>query len=389
MKMKKIIFFSLILVLFISCEEDLFDIPRDANGDVILTTVSSSTTTGISTLDDQFSVTASLPNAKSGDVMNVECLQLQIPTGGVTTQLLPLAGTMKTVTVGADLKATISYTRAEAKLNKAGDYVTVTFAGATEYAKQRVDMTAATTTTKPKVSGKDIDVARTDETAFFNVRVSPKAGAYTGTLVAQRKNGKNDPLVNVTGSPFSGTQPFLVPISGADFAVGKDTMYYTFTATSGSYTDVINYTVIVRDPYFYLKKTGVTLTLGGSSSGRNLLTNSGVAENNANATIAVPGSLTLQGGSVWLGAGNTIQFVPSTAAMYDQNNSTNAIAAFNAGTPTTTADPIAGQGVYIFKITMGTNEFYGMLKVTSVIPGVSVTFEYRIGNRYAHLPLIS
>jgi len=393
MKMKKIIFaLSILTVLFVSCEDTLYDIPRDANGNAILTTVSSATTTGISTLDGQFSVTATLPNAKSGDVMNVECLQLQIPTGGTTTQLLPLAGTLKTATVGADLKATITYTRAEAKLNKATDYVTVTFAGATESAKQRVDMVPATSTTKPKVSGKDVDVARTAETAFFNVSVSPKSGAYAGTLVAQRKNGVNDVWVPVTGSPFSGTQPFLVPISGTDFAAGKDTMYYEFTATSGSYTDKIAYTVIVRDPYFYLKKTGVTLTLGGSSAGRNLLKNQAVAENNANAVIAVSGSLILKGGSAWLGAGNTIQFVPSTAAMYTANSTTAAIAAFEAGTPAATADPIAGEGVYIFKIVNGPapeNVIYGMIKVTTVVPGVSVTFEYRIGNMYAHLPVIS
>lgn len=393
MKMKKIIFALSMLVLFVSCEEgDLYDIPRDANGNAIFTTVSSTTTTGISTLDDQFSITATLPNAKSGDVMNVECLQLQIPQGGTTTQLLPLAGTMKTATVGSDLKATITYTRTEAKLNKAGDYVTVTFAGETESAKQRVDMVAATTTTKPKVSGKEVDVARTNETAFFNVSVSPKSGAYAGTLAAQRKNGVKDAWVTVTGSPFSGAQPFLVPISGADFAAGKDTMYYEFTSTSGSYTDKIAYTVIVRDPYFYLKKTGVTLTLGGSSAGRNLLNNKAVAENDPNATIAVTGSLILKGGSAWLAAGNTIQFVPSTAAMYTANNTTDAIAAFNAGTPSTTADPIAGEGVYIFKIVNGPNPenvIYGMIKGTSVVPGTSVTFEYRIGNMYAHLPVIS
>jgi hypothetical protein len=392
MKMKKIIFVLSMLVLFVSCEQTIYDIPRDANGNAILTTVSSATTTGISTLDGQFSVTATLPNAKSGDVMNVECLQLQIPTGGTTTQLLPLAGTMKTATVGADLKATITYTRAEAKLNKAGDYVTVTFAGVTESAKQRVDMVAATTTTKPKVSGKEVDVARTNETAFFNVSVSPKTGTYAGTLVAKRKNGKNGTLVDVTGSPFSGAQPFLVPISGSDFAVGKDTMYYTFTAASGSYTDAIDYTVIVRDPYFYLKKTGVTLTLGGSSAGRNLLKNAGVAENNANAVVAVSGSLILKGGSAWLAAGNTIQFVPSTTAMYTANSTTASIAAFEAGTPAITADPIAGEGVYIFKIVNGPNPenvIYGMIKVTSAVPGVSVTFEYRIGNMYAHLLVIS
>lgn len=378
--------------LVVSCQEDLYDIPRDDNGKAILTDISSTTTTGISTLDGQFSVTAYLPNAKSGDQMTVECLQLQTPTGATTTQLLPLAGTQKSASVGSDLKATITYTRAEAKLNKAGDYVTVTFAGATESAKQRVDMVPATTTTKPRVSGKDVDVARTDETAFFNVSVAPKIGAYAGTLTAKRKNGKNAPLVDVTGSPFSGAQPFLVPISGADFAADKDTMYYTFTASAGSYTDVIEYTVIVRDPYFYLKKTGVTQTLGGSSAGRNLLKNAAVAENNANATIAIAGSLILKGGSAWLAAGNTIEFVPTTAAMYTANSTTAAIAAFNAGTPTTTADPIAGEGIYIFKIVNGPNPenvIYGMIKVTSVVPGVSVTYEYRIGNLYAHLAVIS
>jgi hypothetical protein len=392
MKMKKIIFAISMLVLFVSCEQTIYDIPRDANGNAIFTTVSSTTTAGISTLDGQFSVTATLPNAKSGDVMNVECLQLQMPAGGTTTQLLPLAGTMKTATVGADLKATVTYTRTEAKLNLAGDYVTVTFAGATESAKQRVDMVAATSTTKPKVSGKEIDVARTNETAFFNVSVSPKSGAYTGTLAARRKNGAKDAWVTVTGSPFSGAQPFLVPISGTDFAAGKDTMYYEFTSTSGSYTDMIPYTVIVRDPYFYLKKTGVTLTLGGSSAGRNLLKNTGVAENNSNATIAIAGSLILKGGSVWLASGKTIQFVPTTSAMYTANNTTSAIAAFAAGSPSPTADPIAGEGVYIFKIVNGPNPadvIYGMIKVTSVVPGVSVTFEYRIGNMYAHLAVIS
>lgn len=392
MKMKKIILFSLLMSLVVSCQEDLYDIPRDDNGKAILTDISSTTTTGISTLDGQFSVTAYLPNAKSGDQMTVECLQLQTPTGATTTQLLPLAGTQKSASVGSDLKATITYTRAEAKLNKAGDYVTVTFAGATESAKQRVDMVPATTTTKPRVSGKDVDVARTDETAFFNVSVAPKIGAYAGTLTAKRKNGKNAPLVDVTGSPFSGAQPFLVPISGADFAADKDTMYYTFTASAGSYTDVIEYTVIVRDPYFYLKKTGVTQTLGGSSAGRNLLKNAAVAENNANATIAIAGSLILKGGSAWLAAGNTIEFVPTTAAMYTANSTTAAIAAFNAGTPTTTADPIAGEGIYIFKIVNGPNPenvIYGMIKVTSVVPGVSVTYEYRIGNLYAHLAVIS
>ena len=390
--MKKIILLLCALVLIVSCtKQKYYEIPRDANGNVILTGISSTATTGISTLDGSFSVTATFATAKVGDVMDVELLQLQIPpTGGTTKQLLPMAGTQKQVTVGSDMKATVTYTRAEAKMTIATDYVTVIFNGVTDYAKARVDMVPATTVSKPKVSGKEVDVARTSETAYFNVTVVTKAGAYAGTLTAKRKNGKNAAYVTVTVSPFTGAQPFLVPISGTDFAVGKDTMYYSFTAVSGSYTDEILTTIIVRDPYFYLKKTA-TLALGGSSAGRNLLINAAVAENAATANIAVSGSLILKGGSAWLAAGKTIQFVPSTLAMYDANNSANTIAAFIAVVPAITADPIAGVGVYIFKIVNGpavTDVYYGMMKMTSVLPGVSVTFEYRIGDQYAHLSVI-
>ena len=392
--MKKIISLLSLLVLIVSCEDELFDVPKDANGNVIFTTLSSTTTLGVSSLDDQFTVTANLPNAKSGDVMNVECLQLQIPSGSAssTKQLLPLAGTQKTATVGADKKASITYTRTEAKLAALGDYVTVVFNGETDYAKQRIDLVAATVVSKPKVGAKEVDVARTSEIAYFNVTIKPKSATYAGTLAVTRKNGKNATPVAVPGSPFPNAATFLVPISGTDFAADKDTMIYSFKATSGSYTDDIPYTVIVRDPYFYLKKTGVTLTLGGSSAGRNILTNTAVAATDANAIVAISGSLILQGGSAFLAAGKTIEFVPSTVAKYDANNSEVIIADFNAGTPTTTADPIAGTGVYIFKIVNGPNPsdiYYGMIKVTNVVPGVSVTFEYRIGNMYAHLSVIS
>jgi hypothetical protein len=385
--MKRIIPLLFITALIVSCNnQDNYEIPTDANGDVLLTTISTATTTGITVLDEQFTVSAYFPNAKSGDVMNVELLQLQVPSGGTTTQLLPLSGTQKTANVGTDQKATISYTRTEAKLSKVGDYVVVAFNGATDYAKQRVDMIAATTVSSPKVSGTVVDVARTSEVAYFNATVVPAAGTYSGTLVAKRKNGVKSAWQNIT---VSGTNPFLIPISGDDFAAGKDTMYYSFTSSLGSHSDEITKTVIVRDPYFFLKRAA-TLTVGGND-GENLLLNTAVKASDAKATIAVSSSLLLQGGSAWLAAGNTIQFVPTTAAMYAANNSNNAIAAFNAGTPTATADPIAGAGVYIFKIVNGTADkdvYYGMLQVTNVVPGVSATFNYRIGNLYAHLSVI-
>lgn len=390
--MKRFISIFCVVVLFISCtKQDYYEIPKDANGNAILTGISSTASTGISSLDGAFTVTATLPNAKSGDVMNIELLQLQLPsTGGTTKQLLPMTGSAKTATVGADLKATVTYTRAEAKLVNVSDYVTVIFNGTTDYAKQRVDLVPAISTTKPKVTGIEVDVARTSEVAYFNVNVTPKAAAFTGNLVAKRKNGTTGSWVAISGSPFTGTQPFLVPITGDDFAAGKDTMFYSFSATLGTYTDELLSTIIVRDPYFFLKKAA-TLTLGGSSAGRNLLINAAVAENAVTANIALSGSLILKGGSAWLAAGNKIEFVPTTLAMYDANNLTNTIAAFTAGTKATTADPISGAGAYIFRMVNGpaaSDVYYGLIKMTDVVPGVSVAFEYRIGNMYAHLSVI-
>lgn len=391
--MKRITSLICVMALIAGCtEQAYFEIPKDANGNVLLTGISSTTTSGISTLDDEFSVTATFATAKPGDVMNVELLQLQLPeSGGTTKQLLPMAGTQKQVTVGADLTSTIAYTRDESKLAQPSDYVTVVFNGATDYAKVRVDMTPATSVSKPKVSTHEIDVARTSETAYFNVTVSPKTTDYTGAMIARRKNGKNAAWVDAPGSPFSGTQPFLVPISGDDFAVGQDTMYYAFTAESGAYTDEVLTTIIVIDPYFFFKKSA-SLTLDeAASSGRNLLTNTAVSEDATTAMVAVSGSLNLQGGSAWISAGNTIEFVPSTLAMYSANNSTDAKEAFNAGVKTTSADPAGGEGVYIFKAVNGAapeDVYYGMIRMTNIVPGVSVDFEYRIADQYAHLLVI-
>jgi len=385
--MKKIIFFLSALIFIASCQEEELDIPRDENGDAILTEVSSATTTGISTLDDEFSVTAYLPNAKSGDVLNVECLQLKYHEAGGNEQLLPLAGTQKTVNVGGDLKASVNYSRSEANLNEPGDYVTVSMAGETDYALQRVDMVTATETTRPMVEGIEIDVARSDEIANFHVTVEPKASDYTGTLVAHRKNGADASWEEVPGSPFSGDQPFMVPISGFDFESGKDTMDYRFVATQSGYTDEIYANVIVREPYFFLKKSAI-LNLG---DGLNLLINDKIEEDDAKAMLALSDELLITGGSAWLDAGNTIEFVPTDLAMYELNNSNDAIAAFEDGESVTTADPIDGEGIYIFKAVTGANPediYYGMISVSSVVPNSSVTFEYRIGNMYAHLAVI-
>lgn len=383
--------------VFYSCVKDEYAIPRDGNGNIIWSEPSSSTTTGISSLDNSFTVAATFPNAKSGDVMKVELLQLQLPPGGGTTnQLLPLAGSQKDVTVDGSLKASVTYTRDQANLNTVGDYVEVVFNGETDYAKRRVEMTNSMTVSAPSVitASRDIEVevARTAEIANFIIEVKPKEGAFSGNVEVERKNGTTGTWVDVSGSPYSGTnQPYLAPISGTDFILTNDTMFYKFTATQGNYSETIERTVIVRDPYFYLKKSA-TLMLGTSSAGRNMLTNSPVPANDATAMIAVDGSLLLKGGSKWLAEGHTIEFVPTTKEIYALNNSNTTIDTFENGTPVTSVDPIVGEGIFIFKATTGTaaeDVYYGMIMVTDVKPDNSVSLEYRIGNMYAHLAVIN
>src|SRR5665647_999227 len=134
--MKKFISIFCVLVSILSCtKQDYYELPKDANGNVLLTGISSTTTNGISTLDGSLSVTATLPNAEVGDVMKIELLQLQLPTtGGTTQQLLPLTGTQRPATVRADMTPTRPYPRADAKVSMGSGYVTGVLNGVTRSA---------------------------------------------------------------------------------------------------------------------------------------------------------------------------------------------------------------------------------------------------------------
>jgi hypothetical protein len=300
--------------------------------------------------------------------------------------LLPLPGTQQSITVKSNLTASVTYTKAQAQMVNVGDNVFVSWAGKTESASVVVTLTSATSVNGPLYNNNSVKVIRGAGTAYFDINVAPKSAAYTGNVVVQRKNGINAPWVSV-GSFAAISQ---VPISGDDFAVGKDTMYYNFVATSGSNTDNVTVVVVDNDPYFFLKKSG-TMAIG-STDGLNLLVNGALPANDANAILAVdPGTLMLHGGSNWAVGGKSISFVPSTLANYATNSPTSAIAAYMAGTPTATANPSSGEGVYVFKIVKGPNPtdvFYGILKIVSIVPNVSVAYEYRIGNTYVQLSSI-
>lgn len=390
MKTRKILQISLILVaLIMSCsEQPYWDYPKDENGNAIITQVSKTTTSGITALDPGFTGESYLPNAKQGDIMTVVLVKPQVPPSnpGGATQILPIAGTSKTYTVDNNLKINFSYTREEATLLKVGDWVTVTISGETESGIiKQLTLTSAMSTTKPKVGGKEVTIIRSPEVANMEIKVTPKSETYTGDLTIKRKNGKNG---SWTTSTVSIPQPYLVPVAGSDF-VASDTMFYEFTATLGQQSETVSTSIVVVEPYFFLSKKGITLALGGSTAGRNLLTNAAVASASADASIIIDlepsGKLMLKAGSAFTG---TIEFVPTTEAKFTDNKSAVAKADFAAGTPEPKADPAEGEGAYIFKIVKGTDTFYGMLKATSIVPNKSVAFDYKIGDQYAHLSVI-
>lgn len=136
MKAKIIISLSIIIsmALIMSCtDQPYYDIPYDENGNVIITDISVITSTGVTTADDSFTINCYFPNAKSGDTMTAQVLKRQAPSWDPqgALQLLPY-GAPKNITVGSDLKTSVTFTKAEAGLVNVGDAITVTFAGATD-----------------------------------------------------------------------------------------------------------------------------------------------------------------------------------------------------------------------------------------------------------------
>lgn len=137
MKSKIIITLSFIAVIAMmtGCtKQPYYDIPYDANGNVYITKISQVTAAPVTSTMTSFTVNGYFPNAKVGEVMKATVLQQQVPSWNPTgaKQLLPVAGSEKSVTVGSDFKTSVTYTRTEAHLLAVGDAITVVFSGNTD-----------------------------------------------------------------------------------------------------------------------------------------------------------------------------------------------------------------------------------------------------------------
>jgi len=123
------------MAIMIGCtKQPYYDIPYDANGNVYITKISKVTADPVTSTMTSFTVNGYFPNAKSGDVMKATVLQQQVPSWNPTgaKQLLPVAGSEKSITIGSDLKTSVTYTLKEANLLKVGDAITVVFSGNTD-----------------------------------------------------------------------------------------------------------------------------------------------------------------------------------------------------------------------------------------------------------------
>lgn len=137
MKAKIIIILSFIaaIAMMVGCtKQPYYDIPYDSSGNVYITKISSVTANPVTSTMTSFTVNCYFPNARSGDIMKATVLQQQVPSWNPTgaKQLLPVAGSEKSITVGSDLKTSVTYTLKEANLLKVGDAITIVFSGNTD-----------------------------------------------------------------------------------------------------------------------------------------------------------------------------------------------------------------------------------------------------------------
>lgn len=143
MKHFKILIYTCLLALTLSCTNNpYYEIPMDEDGNPILTEISTTTTSGVTTDDTDFTVTATLPNATAGDVMRVDLLKPQPHPNSESDQMLPLDGASQQVTVESDQTATVTITRAAAELENVGDEIRVIFNGPTDSAEITVTLEA-------------------------------------------------------------------------------------------------------------------------------------------------------------------------------------------------------------------------------------------------------
>lgn len=135
---------SLVVIVLGSCsKQPYFEIPLDENGNASISQVTKAESDNIKEGEEAFNVSVAFKSAKVGDAVYVELLGLQPAGGSDDLQLLPLQGTQKEFKLEEARVLNVTYTAAEAQLEKAGDYVVITFSSANDSATLRIEMESA------------------------------------------------------------------------------------------------------------------------------------------------------------------------------------------------------------------------------------------------------
>lgn len=151
----------------------------------------------------------------------------------------------------------------------------------------------------------------------------------------------------------------------------NDTLYYKFTATSGSQTDSSE-SYIAINPKDFQDSYSVTLSNDASMSQLNLATGEILADDSTDGEIKF---MSPSGFEVANGA--DLSFIEVESDFYASADVLSAADMYAMGTPVTSVDSASMGDVYIYKVTRDGEDYYGIMKIgdVNVVNGDTVSIE--------------
>lgn len=218
-------------------------------------------------------------------------------------------------------------------------------------------------------------VSSSDTTYYLYFNIEPIYDSVTGVKV-QTKVGMNSIYNDVSGT-FSAKDS--IAIVGADYNLG-DSLYVNIIGTTATKTANTETTIVIKPATF---ANISTFKLDSTANfAYDLVGDSAVSVNSAEADIKL--AVTLFTGSFDLGfsSPNSTMFVKGMANDYISADQI-AIKATDFSSAVTSVDSVSVGDVYIYKTMRGTEDHYGVMKVTAVekpqgiLADSYITIEYK------------
>lgn len=222
----------------------------------------------------------------------------------------------------------------------------------------------------PKIVETPVDVLQNDSVQYIKWDIAPKRASIE-SLKIETKVGANSDYAEIAGGyEFDFDSLAIV---GNDYNA-NDTVFYMFTATNGSHSQVGELSFVVNTDAF-ANVGGATLDTT-STQGFDLVANEIVVDTLADFEM-VHAVLT----SIGFQSTNGALFVAVDASVYDNNDIVETKAMFDAGTQVAGFENVEMGDVFVYKTMRGEDEHYGIIKITKAYlttggDGDYLEFEY-------------